>query len=76
MKHVNFQARAKLPKKRRRVLPVEPTRGPRIPGPTGGPPGVTGDPNRNRLNANKPNNPRDLLGAPMPKIGEQHTIEK
>lgn len=53
------------------MLPVEPTRGPRIPGPpTGGPPGMAADPTMNRLNANKTNNPKDLLGAPMPKIGK------
>lgn len=77
-----FQARAKLPKKRRRVLPVEPTRGPRIPGQTsnnpgaqgagtpvscpGGPP--TGAPNR-RMNAVKSNFPKDALGS-VPKIGK------
>ncbi|XP_059485535.1 potassium voltage-gated channel protein Shaw [Neocloeon triangulifer] len=32
MYYSHTQARAKLPKKRRRVLPVEPSRGPRLPG--------------------------------------------
>ncbi|XP_050300477.1 potassium voltage-gated channel protein Shaw-like [Anthonomus grandis grandis] len=80
MYYSHTQARAKLPKKRRRVLPVEPTRGPRIPGPAGpgGPPppmcnnpqGQTAAQNR-RVNAVKSNHPsRDsLLGAPVPKMG-------
>nr|XP_023019517.1 potassium voltage-gated channel protein Shaw [Leptinotarsa decemlineata] len=34
MYYSHTQARAKLPKKRRKVLPVEPTRGPRLPGQT------------------------------------------
>ncbi|XP_018575194.1 potassium voltage-gated channel protein Shaw [Anoplophora glabripennis] len=74
MYYSHTQARAKLPKKRRRVLPVEPTRGPRIPGtgPTGaqpgGPQGPTAAQNR-RMNAIKSNHPKDMLGAPLPKMG-------
>lgn len=37
MYYSHTQARAKLPKKRRRVLPIEPVRGPRLPGQTPGP---------------------------------------
>ncbi|CAH1985105.1 unnamed protein product [Acanthoscelides obtectus] len=76
MYYSHTQARAKLPKKRRRVLPVEPTRGPRIPGVTvpGAPTGcptAPGDPTR-RMNAvNKTNHPKDMLGVPMPKIDKE-----
>ncbi|XP_071451852.1 potassium voltage-gated channel protein Shaw [Hetaerina americana] len=43
MYYSHTQARAKLPKKRRRVLPVEQPRGPRLPGaPVPGAPGVPG----------------------------------
>ncbi|XP_066261831.1 potassium voltage-gated channel protein Shaw-like isoform X1 [Euwallacea similis] len=78
MYYSHTQARAKLPKKRRRVLPVEPTRGPRIPGPVGSgaapalanAAGPAAAQNR-RVNAVKSNHPaRDnLLGAPVPKMG-------
>lgn len=46
MYYSHTQARAKLPKKRRRVLPVEQPRGPRLPGApgAGGPPGCGGGP--------------------------------
>ncbi|CAG9856485.1 unnamed protein product [Phyllotreta striolata] len=75
MYYSHTQARAKLPKKRRRVLPVEPTRGPRIPGqtgtPAGGPPGgPTAMEQNRRMNAAKSNNPKEnMMGAPMPKLG-------
>ncbi|GJQ80087.1 putative voltage-gated potassium channel [Trypoxylus dichotomus] len=77
MYYSHTQARAKLPKKRRRVLPVEPTRGPRLPGQTpSGPPGgpqcgPMGGPNaqNRRMNAIKSNHPKDLMGAPGQKIG-------
>jgi len=59
------------------VLPVEPTRGPRIPGPVGAAPGMgnaagpAAAQNR-RVNAVKSNHPsrENLLGAPVPKMGE------
>ncbi|XP_066159012.1 potassium voltage-gated channel protein Shaw-like isoform X2 [Euwallacea fornicatus] len=80
MYYSHTQARAKLPKKRRRVLPVEPTRGPRIPGPVGSgaapalgnAAGPAAAQNR-RVNAVKSNHPaRDnLLGAPVPKMGDE-----
>lgn len=85
MYYSHTQARAKLPKKRRRVLPVEPSRGPRpggAPGPGGqqsGPYGSGGscgvsmgcgqpEPTNSgrRMNAMKPNNPKDNMG---PKTG-------
>ncbi|KAB0793700.1 hypothetical protein PPYR_13320 [Photinus pyralis] len=72
MYYSHTQARAKLPKKRRRVLPVEPTRGPRLPGqgalPGGlpGPPGM--GPQHRRMNAVKTNHPKDMLGI-GPKTG-------
>ncbi|XP_044759788.1 potassium voltage-gated channel protein Shaw-like isoform X1 [Coccinella septempunctata] len=76
MYYSHTQARAKLPKKRRRVLPVEPTRGPRIPGqaPTGGqcPGGNAAVAAQNRrMNAIKANHPKDnSIGAPPnPKLG-------
>ncbi|XP_046397083.1 potassium voltage-gated channel protein Shaw [Ischnura elegans] len=56
MYYSHTQARAKLPKKRRRVLPVEQPRGPRLPGAQ----------NR-RMNAIKQNHPKDSMG---PKMGE------
>ncbi|XP_018323792.1 potassium voltage-gated channel protein Shaw-like isoform X4 [Agrilus planipennis] len=68
MYYSHTQARAKLPKKRRRVLPVEPTRGPRLPGqaptgPVGAPPaGVGPVPIQNRrMNAVKTNHPKDIV---------------
>lgn len=75
-----FQARAKLPKKRRRVLPVEPTRGPRLPGqtPTGGPAGAGCPPQvppsaaNRRMNAVKTNHPKDFVGS-IPKLGKNDT---
>ncbi|XP_071051938.1 potassium voltage-gated channel protein Shaw isoform X2 [Onthophagus taurus] len=78
MYYSHTQARAKLPKKRRRVLPVEPTRGPRLPGqgPQGGQSGCPGGapacgPNaqNRRMNAIKSNHPKDMLGSPGQKIG-------
>ncbi|CAG9773644.1 unnamed protein product [Ceutorhynchus assimilis] len=82
MYYSHTQARAKLPKKRRRVLPVEPTRGPRIPGPGAPPSGAaTGLANatgpaaaqNRRVNAMKSNHPsrENLLGAPVPKMGDE-----
>ncbi|KAJ3644498.1 hypothetical protein Zmor_022223 [Zophobas morio] len=73
MYYSHTQARAKLPKKRRRVLPVEPTRGPRLPGqgPTG-PPGVpvsSAAAQNRRMNAVKSNHPKDMMGGPGPKMG-------
>ncbi|KAG5871529.1 hypothetical protein JTB14_000218 [Gonioctena quinquepunctata] len=70
MYYSHTQARAKLPKKRRKVLPVEPTRGPRLPGQTGNtaPSVPSADQNRG-MNAIKTNNPKDMLGAPIPKLG-------
>ncbi|KAK9883775.1 hypothetical protein WA026_001964 [Henosepilachna vigintioctopunctata] len=78
MYYSHTQARAKLPKKRRRVLPVEPTRGPRIPGPTMQPPAICpGGGNtalvaqNRRMNAIKTNHPKDnlMVGPPNPKLG-------
>ncbi|XP_052822993.1 potassium voltage-gated channel protein Shaw isoform X7 [Octopus bimaculoides] len=60
------QARSKLPKKRRRVLPVE---APRPKGPKGpGVPGGVGPANR-RMNAIKHNHPPGSLDAKMARIG-------
>ncbi|XP_060521302.1 potassium voltage-gated channel protein Shaw-like isoform X2 [Cylas formicarius] len=78
MYYSHTQARAKLPKKRRRVLPVEPTRGPRIPGPTN-PGAASGVPitapaaaQNRRTNAIKTNHPKDsLLGGPVPKLDDE-----
>ncbi|KAG8282407.1 hypothetical protein J6590_037777 [Homalodisca vitripennis] len=83
MYYSHTQARAKLPKKRRRVLPVEQPRGPRLPGqaPTpgqGGCPGAPGGPGttptggpvsvqNRRMNAIKANHPKDIMG---PKMGK------
>ncbi|XP_019881844.1 potassium voltage-gated channel protein Shaw isoform X1 [Aethina tumida] len=74
MYYSHTQARAKLPKKRRRVLPVEPTRGPRLPGqgpPGAGPPGMPQGPaaaQNRRMNAIKSNHPKDMIGGPCPKL--------
>jgi potassium voltage-gated channel Shaw-related subfamily C protein len=79
MYYSHTQARAKLPKKRRRVLPVEPTRGPRPGLPAQAPPtnasgygsggscggGPPPNPNR-RMNAVKQNHPKENMG---PKAG-------
>lgn len=83
MYYSHTQARAKLPKKRRRVLPVEPSRGPRpggAPGQPSGPYGSGGscgvgmggglpEPTNSsrRMNATKQNNPKDNMG---PKTGK------
>lgn len=75
-----FQARAKLPKKRRRVLPVEPTRGPRLPGQTptgpaaGAPAGGPASAANRRMNAVKTNHPKDFAG-PIPKLGKKSLVE-
>ncbi|XP_053611025.1 potassium voltage-gated channel protein Shaw isoform X1 [Plodia interpunctella] len=73
MYYSHTQARAKLPKKRRRVINVEPTRPPmRAPG-VPGPPGPGGPltagmgpqaVNR-RMNAIKTNHPKDMMGPNM-----------
>ncbi|KAL0871509.1 hypothetical protein ABMA27_005227 [Loxostege sticticalis] len=73
MYYSHTQARAKLPKKRRRVINVEPTRPPmRTPGapgaPGGGPmpPGMGGPQAVNRrMNAIKTNHPKDMMGPNM-----------
>ncbi|CRK89792.1 CLUMA_CG003419, isoform A [Clunio marinus] len=49
MYYSHTQARAKLPKKRRRVLPVEPARPARVPGQIGGVPGVGGNTGSGKL---------------------------
>lgn len=60
------------------MLPVEPTRGPRLPGqaPTGAPPcggvGQVSAQNR-RMNAVKSNHPKDMIGGPGPKMGKNRT---
>ncbi|XP_049771505.1 potassium voltage-gated channel protein Shaw-like isoform X2 [Schistocerca cancellata] len=60
MYYSHTQARAKLPKKRRRVLPVEQPRGPRYA--TGAGPGVgMACPQNRRMNAIKANHPKDAL---------------
>ncbi|OXA51888.1 potassium voltage-gated channel protein Shaw [Folsomia candida] len=68
MYYSHTQARAKLPKKRRRVIPVETLRPPHHPGvPTGPPTGpVGGVPGARRVNAMKQNNPssKDILSTP------------
>lgn len=65
MFYSHTQARAKLPKKRRRVLPVEQPRGPRVvraPNPN------ADNPQGRRVNALKQNHPKDILG---PKMGNR-----
>ncbi|XP_073985893.1 potassium voltage-gated channel protein Shaw-like isoform X2 [Rhodnius prolixus] len=78
MYYSHTQARAKLPKKRRRVLPVEQPRAPRLPGPCGGggggvpgaqpaggcPPPAISAQNR-RMNAIKANHPKDAVPPKM-----------
>ncbi|CAH0725467.1 unnamed protein product, partial [Brenthis ino] len=71
MYYSHTQARAKLPKKRRRVINVEPTRPPmRAPGVPGGQPGQIAPGmgqqavNR-RMNAIKTNHPKDMMGPNM-----------
>ncbi|CAE1264651.1 KCNC1 [Acanthosepion pharaonis] len=61
------QARSKLPKKRRRVLPVEAPR-PKVPKGPGVPGGGVGPANR-RMNAIKHNHPPGSLDAKMARIG-------
>ncbi|GAB6019533.1 hypothetical protein CHUAL_001107 [Chamberlinius hualienensis] len=62
MYYSHTQARAKLPKKRRRVLPVEPSRGPRAGlGPPSAGPQAAVMPTR-RVNAFKQNHPKDVMG--------------
>lgn len=80
MYYSHTQARAKLPKKRRRVLPVEQPRQTRPPGQVGGgcgqnmgqpgggsgPGGMPGGGPNRRLNQLKANHPKDMMG---PKMG-------
>ncbi|CAH1106572.1 unnamed protein product [Psylliodes chrysocephalus] len=79
MYYSHTQARAKLPKKRRRVLPVEPTRGPRLPGQPGQPPanqmGTSAAEQNRRMNAAKSNNPKEnMMGAPIPKMDQNRRL--
>ncbi|XP_050549677.1 potassium voltage-gated channel protein Shaw isoform X3 [Spodoptera frugiperda] len=74
MYYSHTQARAKLPKKRRRVINVEPTRPPmRAPVP-GAPnplaPGMGPQVVNRRMNAIKTNHPKDMIG---PNMGNNHT---
>ncbi|XP_054724733.1 potassium voltage-gated channel protein Shaw-like [Uloborus diversus] len=65
MFYSHTQARAKLPKKRRRVLPVEQPRGLRGRG-VPGPPGA-----ERRVNALKENHPKDML---TPRLGQKEEV--
>ncbi|VVD00293.1 unnamed protein product [Leptidea sinapis] len=71
MYYSHTQARAKLPKKRRRVINVEPTRPPiRAPGAPGCPagplpPGMGTQAVNRRMNAIKTNHPKDMMGPNM-----------
>ncbi|XP_063386606.1 potassium voltage-gated channel protein Shaw isoform X1 [Cydia fagiglandana] len=78
MYYSHTQARAKLPKKRRRVINVEPTRppmpavgrapgAPGVPGCPGGamPPGMGPQAVNRRMNAIKTNHPKDIMGPNM-----------
>ncbi|XP_045522985.1 potassium voltage-gated channel protein Shaw-like isoform X2 [Pieris brassicae] len=71
MYYSHTQARAKLPKKRRRVINVEPTRPPlRAPGAPGAPagpmaPGMGPQAVNRRMNAIKTNHPKDMMGPNM-----------
>ncbi|XP_047992848.1 potassium voltage-gated channel protein Shaw isoform X2 [Leguminivora glycinivorella] len=78
MYYSHTQARAKLPKKRRRVINVEPTRppmpavgrtpgAPGVPGGPGGalPPGMGPQAVNRRMNAIKTNHPKDIMGPNM-----------
>lgn len=83
MYYSHTQARAKLPKQRRKVLPVEQPRGPRmagwgtgqgaILGGSGGTLTTGGCAQNRRMNAIKANHPKDAL-VPT-KIGKLHTLE-
>lgn len=67
------QARSKLPKKRRRVLPVEAPRGPKGPkGVGGGGPGSCGPQNR-RMNAIKHSHP-GALDVKMGRMGKNNSL--
>ncbi|CAG9788940.1 unnamed protein product [Diatraea saccharalis] len=72
MYYSHTQARAKLPKKRRRVINVEPARPPmRTPGAPGAPgagplpPGMAPQAINRRMNAIKTNHPKDMMGPNM-----------
>ncbi|XP_059054697.1 potassium voltage-gated channel protein Shaw isoform X2 [Achroia grisella] len=73
MYYSHTQARAKLPKKRRRVINVEPARPPmRAPGVPGAPggggpmaPGMGAQAVNRRMNAIKTNHPKDMMGPNM-----------
>ncbi|XP_034834494.1 potassium voltage-gated channel protein Shaw-like isoform X1 [Maniola hyperantus] len=71
MYYSHTQARAKLPKKRRRVVNVEPTRpplrAPGVPGGQSGPmaPGMGQQAANRRMNAIKTNHPKDMIGPNM-----------
>ncbi|XP_073961818.1 potassium voltage-gated channel protein Shaw-like [Choristoneura fumiferana] len=72
MYYSHTQARAKLPKKRRRVINVEPARPPmRAPGAPGAPgagpmpPGMGPQAANRRMNAIKTNHPKDMMGPNM-----------
>lgn len=72
MYYSHTQARAKLPKKRRRVLPVEQPRPTARPGapPAGGGGAVAGQQlaHNRRMNAIKANHPKEAMGPKMGKI--------
>ncbi|XP_014360759.2 potassium voltage-gated channel protein Shaw [Papilio machaon] len=71
MYYSHTQARAKLPKKRRRVINVEPARpplrAPGVPGAPAGPmaPGMGPQAVNRRMNAIKTNHPKDMIGPNM-----------
>jgi len=91
MYYSHTQARAKLPKKRRRVLPVEQPRGPRLPGvpgpgippgcgpggPGGGMPGGCAPPGaqNRRMNAIKQNHPKDMMSQKMGESADTRSVE-
>lgn len=79
MYYSHTQARAKLPKKRRRVLPVEQPRAPRLPAQAGPPQPGPGGPQavavqNRRMNAIKANHPKDQQPPKMGKYQVPSTI--